>query len=473
MAHDTSRPYIRSVTPTANASGVSIASIVAVVFSERMDSTTLNSANIGIYKDPILLLENTTFSYNQGHNLLTITPSGNLDVNTRYSAVVSGTVQDYYGNAMGMDYWWNFWTGQPSGYIHTSGTIPQPSGYELEGYLEVLGTDPEEYTTNQSTSLTSSVLIYLNDEPAIGNRNYFGNASGINPAVFGEAFFETPSTSLMHYLEIDNQEVLGNPGVTHTAPTWTAAVSGTILRIDGVGWLNNNEYIVTLKEGFPGLTTHPLQAEYQFVFTTTYTPLYAGANILRLNIGPMLQMAMAYIPDDTLNRFIYEASISADRISPTTIDPNNVPWYVSEYVIYQSKLNSLYAAIMIFAGSGAGVRKTLADLTIEVDARGLMPALLPILEDYRKLRDYYMAMVRIGTDSGPEPVWVIPARNSERRPITDTSWRRLPFTDVRGREISSIAQLDQTPNWIYAKDLSRRHYITHTRYLKEGRYVTE
>ena len=467
MGHDVRRPYIRSTNPATNASGVAITSPIFVEFSERMTVSTLNSTNIGVYKDPLVRHDNISFSYNDGLNLLTITPSGNMDVNSRYSAVISGTVTDYNGNSLQMDYWWNFWTTQPSGYIHASGEVGQPSGYTKTGYIEVLDTLPENYTTNKGTSSISPILIYLSDTPEIGNRNYFGEASGsVNPAEFGESFFETPGTSLEYYVDITNQEVLGSPSIPSPTPTWTVAASGMILRVDGTGWVDNNEYIVTLKDGFPGLRTQDLQDDYQFVFTSTYDPLYAGANIIRLNIGPMLQMAMAYIPDDTLNRYIYEASVQADRISPYTIDSNNIPWYIEEFVIYQSKLTALYAAIMIFAGSGAGVKKTLADLSIEIDARGLMPALLPIIEDYRKLVDFYKGMVIAASDSGPMPRWVTKSQNDERRPITDRSWRRLPFNDVRGDS-------DNYPKWTYTNNISRTQYLTSTRKLVDGRYVTD
>jgi len=469
LGYDTGRPYIRRVAPTPNASGVAITSLISVIFSERMNTSTLTSDYIGIYADPLVELNNGAYSYNDGLNMLTIDPSGSLDVNSRYSVVVSGTVQDYSGNSMGMDVWWNFWTTQPSGYAYSSGVQAQPLGHTLDGYLDVLSTDPKCYTTNTTTDDISPIYIYLNDKCAIGNRNYFGNASGINPATFGTAFFEVPSTTLSNYISITNNEVLGDPNIVHTAPTYTIQSSGTILRIDGYGWVNNNEYIVTVKAGLPGLTTNPLQSDYNFVFTSTYSPLYMGYNVIRLNIGPMLQMAMAYVPDDTINRFIYESSKHADNIFPYSIDSSDIPWYVKEFVTYQTKLNALYSAIMLFAASGAGIKKTLADLTVEIDARGLMPALLPILDDYRKLRDYYLELVEAGSDSGPQPVWVTRAQSDSRRPITDESWRRLPMRDVRS---DSNIPVETKIKWWYTKDITNTQYITDSRYLVEGRYVS-
>jgi len=480
LGYDTGRPYVKSTIPAANASGVAISSLLVVQFSERMDESTIDSDTIRLYMDPMSGVPNLTLTYTDSLNLLTIDPSGNMEVNSRYYAVVDGDIEDYYGNKLQQDYWWQFWTATPSGYVYSSGVQPQFPATTREGYLEVTDTLPRNYTSNLGTGSVSPILVYLNDECEIGNRNFLGTASGsVPPAAIGSAWFEDPQVSLSGYVSIANQEVLGDPGVTHTAPTYSLHPSGDIIRIDGTGWLNNNEYIVTVEEGLPGLNTYPLKEDYQFVFTTTYSPIYAGPNIIRLNIGPMLAMVMTYIPDDTIRRFIYEASKQADRLYPSVIDPNNVPWYVTEFVIYQSKISGLYAAMLIFAGGGAGVRKRLGDLEIEHDARGLMPVLLPILEDYTERRDEAEDMVKDGTDAGIGPDWAILHEYDPRRPITAASWTRLPFRDLRKTEAIGPGGTREEPMtdalipWIYAADLSGGAYIgTSSRFLPVGRYVT-
>lgn len=475
MGHDVTKPYVKSVTPAINASGVSVSTLLVVEFSERMRSSTLTSDNVLLYKDPLDLVSGCTYEYTDGLSLLTVNPP-DLTVNTRYAACITTDAQDYYGNALITDYWWMFWTGAPSGYVHASGDQVQSDDIVITDVLDVVSTRPENYASNIDLVNIPPVLIELSSACAIGNRSYLGVGSGnINPLALGDGFFELPSRTLEHYIAIENQEVLGDPSVAHTAPTWTASPSGLYLRVEGTGWLDNNEYIVTVKKGLPGLYTLPLSEDYSFVFTSHYTPLYCGANIIRLNIGPMLQMAMAWIPDDTLLRFAYESSKQADRLHPTTIDPDNVPWYVTEYVIYQTKLNALYASIMLFAGTGAGVRKRLADLEIEYDARGLMPALLPIIEDLRKKRDEMEEMVIAGAEGEPWPVWAVKSEYDPRRPITESSWQRLPFTNVRREDGALPAGTDSTRAlpWVYTNDLKGGAFIgIQSRYLQGGRYVT-
>jgi len=443
--------------------------MVMVEFNERMDATTLTSGNIAIYADPLVELENNSYSYVDSFNLLKVNPSGYLDVNTRYSVVIRSTVQDYHGNTMASDFWWNFWTGQPSGYVYASGDQLQPDEIVLSGYLDVVDTFPANYTSNIPLGDVSPIYIRLSDTCGVGARNYFGDASGISPFILGLSFLEDPAATLSGFISIENAEVLGNPIVAQTAPSYTITAEDNIIRIDGTGWLNNNEYIVRVKSGLPGLYTNPMANDYFFVFTGNYTPLYTGANIIRLNIGPMLQMAMAYIPDDTLLRFIYEASVQAERLYPYTVAAGSPPWYLVEYVIYQTKINALYAAIMIFCGSGAGVRRRLADLEIELDARALMPALLPILSDLREKRDEMEEMVISGDDEEPGPIWVVKSGADARRPITAESWRRLPMTDFR----EDVGDVESKIKWLYVRDISGGAFIgTRSKFLAEGRYVT-
>jgi hypothetical protein len=428
---DTIRPYVVKSVPAANASGVSVYSSLYVQFNERMATDTMSAAYVGLYQDPLIAVP-LSVSYNDSLRMLTILPNDSLGVSARHSLLVSSSVQDLAGNTMSNDYMINFWTAIPSGWVADTTPQTQPIARTQVGYLSVTDTQPANYTTNMANNSINPVRIYFNDDIAIGNRNYFGDGTSPNPMVIGRGFFEDPAESIKAYIKVENMEVLGDPFVDDTAPTLSYNIRGSLVEVTMDNILSNNEYLFTIKSGMEGFNTSPIVEDYQFVFTSTYTPLYAGYNIVRLKIGPMLQMAMAWVPNDTLNRFIYEASKEANRISPTTIDPSNPPWYVVEYVIYQGTLNALYAALALFAASGAGVRKQLADLVIEKDARGLMPAILPILDDLRKQKDDLLVVVKNGTAGLTGARWARLSEWDPRRPISNTSWRRLPLRGYRG-----------------------------------------
>jgi len=467
---DNVRPYITKTIPNGNASGYNPYSDVYVQFSETMLNSTITSTSVGMYTDPLVGVP-ITLSYNEGQRLLTINP-GTMSVNTRYAVVVSGTVSDLSGNAMLQDYWFNFWTGVPSGWVFPTTPQLQPEGYDLSGNLEVSRTAPENYSTNLPIADINPVRIFFSDDLAIGNRNYFGTGTSPNPLMLGVGFFEEPAISIASYITVQNQEVLGDPYISHTPASVSYSLRGSIVEMTMSNMLSNNEYLITVGAGLEGLRTNPLQEDYQFVFTSSYSPLYAGYNVVRLRIGPMLQMAMAWIPNDTLNRFIYEASREANRISPIAIDSNNPPWWVVEFVIYQGTLNALYAALAIFAASGAGIRKRLADLEIEKDARGLMPAIQPILDDLRKLRDKALEELITGGAHGIAPSHTVKGYYDPRRPITNRSWRRLPLRNLQGSQqqpVYAVSEYSRTAltalgkateewrdqiQWIYSYELA-------------------
>jgi hypothetical protein len=455
---DTIRPYITKTVPAVNASGYSVTAPLYVQFNERMNESTINTSSVALLRDPLVVTPIAAISYNDGLRMVTIVPSGDLTVASRYSLVVYSTVQDVAGNSMSNDYTVNFWTNTPSGYAVPTTPQIQPEAIVIDGNLAVSRTQPTNYSTNMSVADINPVRIYFNDTIAIGNRNYFGDGTSPNPMVIGNGFFEEPTTSIAGYVSVDNMEVLGDPYVSSTPPTLTYSIKGSFVEINMEGLLYNNEYLVTVRNGLEGLNSNPLVEDYQFVFTSTYTPLYAGYNIVRLRIGPMLQMAMAWVPNDTLNRFIYDASKEANRLHPTPIDPNNPPWYVVEFVIYQGTLNALYASLTLFAASGAGVRKQLADLLIEKDARGLMPAITPIIEDLRKLRDEFLIPVKNGNQYTTGAAWARKGQYDPRRPIQDASWRRLPLRNLqRGSqpqyEVSEHSDRNSL-QWIYTYDLT-------------------
>jgi len=177
---DTTRPYIVRTTPGSNETGYTPYANVYIQFSERMLDTTINAVNIGIYRDPLVLVS-TTLSYNDGLKLLTITPASALSVDTRYSVVISGGVSDLVGNTLMQNYWFNFWTGTPSGWVVPGEEQLQPEGYNLDGYLEVDRTTPTNYSTNVDISNLGTIRIYFKDDIAIGSRNYLGDGRAANP----------------------------------------------------------------------------------------------------------------------------------------------------------------------------------------------------------------------------------------------------------------------------------------------------
>lgn len=109
-ALDTTPPVVMSVTPAANAGGVSTRSTVKVKFSEPMSvfSVTTNTFTLRNASNALVA---ATVAYNESDYTATLVPNGPLSIATRYTATVQGNssgVADVAGNALVGDYSWSF-----------------------------------------------------------------------------------------------------------------------------------------------------------------------------------------------------------------------------------------------------------------------------------------------------------------------------------------------------------------------------
>jgi hypothetical protein len=110
---DTTPPTVSSISPTSNASGVSIDTNVTVTFSEAMDPTTISTSTIEL-RDPSSTLVPASVNYNGTTRVATLDPSASLAYSTAYTATVKGGtsgVKDVAGNPLASNYAWSFTTG--------------------------------------------------------------------------------------------------------------------------------------------------------------------------------------------------------------------------------------------------------------------------------------------------------------------------------------------------------------------------
>lgn len=73
----------------------------------------------------------------------------------------------------------------------------------------------------------------------------------------------------------------------------------------------NNAITITLSEDIPDADGNLLGQDYEFYFTTEYSPLYTNYNQIALEIGRYLQD----VPKDTIWRAILSASLEAERLT--------------------------------------------------------------------------------------------------------------------------------------------------------------
>ncbi len=101
---DTTPPTVASTSPAADATDVSLETVVAATFSEAMDAATITTGSF------TLAGVSGSVSYNSGTYTATFTPSADLAYDTFYTASLSTAITDAAGNPMASAYSWSFTT---------------------------------------------------------------------------------------------------------------------------------------------------------------------------------------------------------------------------------------------------------------------------------------------------------------------------------------------------------------------------
>jgi hypothetical protein len=132
-------PIVISTNPANNATGVRINTLITATFNEVMDFSTFNNTTF------TLMQGTTTISGVVTYNGLTATfsPTGNLAINTIYTATITKAVKDPARNSPVNDYVWSFTT-------TVDNTNPT-----------VISTDPANATT--SVTLTKKITATFSE----------------------------------------------------------------------------------------------------------------------------------------------------------------------------------------------------------------------------------------------------------------------------------------------------------------------
>lgn len=75
--------------------------------------------------------------------------------------------------------------------------------------------------------------------------------------------------------------------------------------------LQNNVVVITLDKSIAATDGTSMSEDFQYYFTTEYSPLYSSVRRVRLRAGEYMRT----VPDDTINLAIFDASLEADAIT--------------------------------------------------------------------------------------------------------------------------------------------------------------
>jgi len=105
---DTTSPTVISTSPANGATNISVTSTITAIFSETMDTSTIDITTFTL-KDSSGNLIGGTVTYSG--TTATFTPSTSLNYSATYTAAITTGVKDLAGNAMTSDYVWTFSSG--------------------------------------------------------------------------------------------------------------------------------------------------------------------------------------------------------------------------------------------------------------------------------------------------------------------------------------------------------------------------
>ena len=348
---------------------------VIVTFDQALEEASLTTNTFLMYRTSDYVSMEGTVTYNSSTFAVTFIPDTVLLENINYTFVVVGVdqsttcVKNVASESLAATSTWYFETGeeayvapaeaipsvQPDEDVACAATVPVLDPY-TDANFAVLKTFPENYATNQGTRVDGNT-VWRAEPSGIWVKFNYPVASGTIPAT---------------WMTVEAFPVNGDPAIPSAVPAgsivnpagaklfWTAA--------DPSGWLANNEIIVTVSEDVQSASGTLLGQDEQFMFTTAFDPLYCTANKVKLAIGPYIRE----IPDDTINRTIYENSMLAYNMANTIYGQGvwdfRSPTYAAKMYTCCKTQYDLLNSELLNRATGAGQIKRLGDFTVQEQA---------------------------------------------------------------------------------------------------------
>jgi len=144
---DNSSYVINSVVPAKSATGVPLNTGVYVNFARSMNSATITSTSLTLYRGTTSVPGVVTYS----GTTAVFSPSSPLSANTIYAATATTAIKDTSGNGLAVDYVWTFTTGT------TSAAGPAPVVLGTAGDYAILA--ETLVSTSTGTAITGDVGI--------------------------------------------------------------------------------------------------------------------------------------------------------------------------------------------------------------------------------------------------------------------------------------------------------------------------
>ncbi len=214
LAKDKAVPSVVSVSPANDATAVSTETGLTVVFSEKLDSTTISASAFTLRRGASVVYG--TVSY-EGTTAIFL-PASELEGNTVYTGTIKAGVKDLAGNVTSTDYSWKFTTGEAKDTKAPAVISMTPGANAINVPVLSIITATFNEGIKSETLTTSSFLLKKGTLTVAGTMSISGNTASFTPS--------SPLSANSLYSVTITREVkdsAGNPMVADYSWSFTTA----------------------------------------------------------------------------------------------------------------------------------------------------------------------------------------------------------------------------------------------------------
>ncbi len=465
-------PNITLTTPLSNQTNVYINQLIYVYFDTNILESSVNQNTVLMYRSSDYSKVEGTTEYDIAESKATFIPGKVLDTDTSYTFILVGADQssdciksdtlDSLADSEAMV----FVTGSEiyEAVQPTQEEVEQEDQYAASPTIpvlepvpdpdfSVLETYPENGTTNVGTSLPSGLCFIAQPSGVpipysipVELASTHPNPSGLYTIYvkFNKELWPSgvEYSEWSDWLEITAEPVNGDPSITAAVPSgFIVPPSGDTLywtSLDPSGWYSNNEITVTVSSDIINASGNLLGTDQYFMFTTAYNPLYCTVTKIRSAIGPYIKD----VPDDTINRMIFENSLLAYQLANETYGQDQwgieSPSFPAKMYTCCKTQYDLLSAKLLDKACGAGQMKRLGDFTVQ-DPVDISKAIQGPLDSALSCMTFWVDRL-IGQDGKAHPQMAIKGITNASTPpvrgvrtwVNQTGKSNIPAQNTRG-----------------------------------------
>lgn len=260
--------------------------------------------------------------------------------------------------------------------------------------FSVSSVSPIDGATNQTITVPFNITATFSS--AI---NASTVVSGVDVIVYTEPATGEPSVPASGYIAFE--------------PTVTGSILS--LSIPRNQLFANNLVSITLDSSIAGTNGTTLGTDYEWEFSTGYSPLYCTVRRMRLEIGQFIQN----VPDDTLNLAIHLASLEADNLTFNTENGGDTYFQFarSQWVCCRAQEMVLLNTV---GASGALKSKRLGDLEVSYDTSSGSTRIA--LERAVNCQDQWKNIMMMGGRTVQDPIIAVKGEDDADRPPIGRGW---------------------------------------------------